>query len=239
VVSVVFLLSCTGPAVCCYTGRAHGRPCGPDLRERGCAEGGSHHCYPIQRRPPAIWPTRQPRGTWLIVSRVVVVLYGARQVSGQSLRCRQHSAGCCLDSYDINGVLAPLDRELVLSMNTSCLACWVLARCTACSISKLQHYSHRCAYERPSFCKACVVCTCYACVCPHEPVSGILRSLCEASFCICFCVQVSVLDYQSTQLKLLPLLATAYCLHFTKDHLVRRWGCRIASSACGSLSDTA
>lgn len=35
------------------------------------------------------------------------------------------------------------------------------------------------------------------------------------------CLQVSVLDYQSTQLKLLPILATAYCLHFTKDHLVR------------------
>jgi hypothetical protein len=32
--------------------------------------------------------------------------------------------------------------------------------------------------------------------------------------------QVSVLDYQSTQLKLMPLLATAYCLHFAKDHLV-------------------
>jgi hypothetical protein len=31
---------------------------------------------------------------------------------------------------------------------------------------------------------------------------------------------VSVLDYQSTQLKLMPLLATAYCLHFAKDHLV-------------------
>jgi hypothetical protein len=33
-------------------------------------------------------------------------------------------------------------------------------------------------------------------------------------------LQVSVLDYQSTQLKLMPLLATAYCLHFAKDHLV-------------------
>uniref|UniRef100_A0A383WGP6 Acyl-coenzyme A oxidase n=1 Tax=Tetradesmus obliquus TaxID=3088 RepID=A0A383WGP6_TETOB len=32
--------------------------------------------------------------------------------------------------------------------------------------------------------------------------------------------EVSVLDYQSTQLKLMPLLATAYCLHFAKDHLV-------------------
>lgn len=37
-------------------------------------------------------------------------------------------------------------------------------------------------------------------------------------------MQVSVLDYQSTQLKLLPLLATAYCLHFTKDHLVKAAG---------------
>jgi hypothetical protein len=36
-----------------------------------------------------------------------------------------------------------------------------------------------------------------------------------------FCTQVSVLDYQSTQLKLMPLLAQAYCLHFAKDHLVR------------------
>jgi hypothetical protein len=40
----------------------------------------------------------------------------------------------------------------------------------------------------------------------------------------CGCLQISVLDYQSTQLKLLPLLATAYCLHFTKDHLVRVLG---------------
>lgn len=32
--------------------------------------------------------------------------------------------------------------------------------------------------------------------------------------------EVSVLDYQSTQLKLLPILATTYCLHFAKDHLV-------------------
>eukprot|EP00878_Enallax_costatus_P017218 GHUV01018077.1.p1 GENE.GHUV01018077.1~~GHUV01018077.1.p1 ORF type:complete len:603 (+),score=125.83 GHUV01018077.1:149-1957(+) len=32
--------------------------------------------------------------------------------------------------------------------------------------------------------------------------------------------EVSVLDYQSTQLKLLPILATAYCMHFAKDHLV-------------------
>lgn len=34
-------------------------------------------------------------------------------------------------------------------------------------------------------------------------------------------VQISVLDYQSTQLKLLPILATTYCLHFARDHLVR------------------
>jgi hypothetical protein len=46
------------------------------------------------------------------------------------------------------------------------------------------------------------------------------------------CLQISVLDYQSTQLKLLPLLATAYCLHFTKDHLVTLLG---RSNLCTAL----
>lgn len=42
-----------------------------------------------------------------------------------------------------------------------------------------------------------------------------------------------MLDYQSTQLKLVPILATAYCLHFTKDHLVRHEGGGVLRRGCG------
>jgi hypothetical protein len=46
-----------------------------------------------------------------------------------------------------------------------------------------------------------------------------------------------VLDYQSTQLKLLPILATTYCLHFAKDHLVG-WLAGALSQCCISSSFT-
>lgn len=35
--------------------------------------------------------------------------------------------------------------------------------------------------------------------------------------------EVSVLDYQSQQLKLIPILATTYALHFAKDTLVSKY----------------
>ena len=35
--------------------------------------------------------------------------------------------------------------------------------------------------------------------------------------------QVSVLDYQSQQEKLIPILSTAYALHFAKDTLVQQY----------------
>ena len=35
--------------------------------------------------------------------------------------------------------------------------------------------------------------------------------------------EISVLDYPSQQLKLMPMLATAYALHFTRTALVDRW----------------
>lgn len=63
---------------------------------------------------------------------------------------------------------------------------------------------------------------------------GLVKCSCDL-FLVPMRVQVSVLDYQSTQLKLLPILATAYCLHFTKDHLVRlleacAWLCQHCST---------
>ena len=35
--------------------------------------------------------------------------------------------------------------------------------------------------------------------------------------------EVSVLDYPSQQQRLMPMLATAYALHFTRTALVDRW----------------
>lgn len=55
----------------------------------------------------------------------------------------------------------------------------------------------------------------------HMSAFGPATRACTPAAVTACCLQVSVLDYQSTQLKLLPILATAYCLHFTKDHLVR------------------